>query len=233
MNAPLLRSFGPNIWLVDGTETEVFGFRYPTRMAVVKLADRGLVIWSPIKLSNTLRDELAVLGAVRHLIAPNSLHHVFLSEWQSTYPSARLSTAPGLREKRRDLVIATELDDRCQPDWSGELDCVLMRGNRITTEAVFFHRESGTVLFTDLLQQFPRGWFTGWRAIVARLDLMTAPEPTVPRKFRFAFTDRLAARDALSRILAWPVHKVVMAHGKPVETDGRALIMRAFHWLTH
>ncbi len=30
-----------------------------------------------------------------------------------------------------------------------------MRGNVITTEVVFFHVRSGTVLFTDLLQQLP------------------------------------------------------------------------------
>ena len=48
-----------------------------------------------------------------------------------------------------------------------------MRGNAITTEAVFFHRKSGVALFCDLLQHFPPGWFTGWRAVIAKLDGMT------------------------------------------------------------
>ena len=107
-----------------------------------------------------------------------------------------------------------------------------MRGNRITTEVVFFHRPSGAVLFTDLIQQFPPGWFRGWRALVARLDLMTQAEPAVPRKFRLAFNDRRAALAALARILDWPAEKVVMAHGAPVQQDGRAFIARAFGWLT-
>jgi hypothetical protein len=107
-----------------------------------------------------------------------------------------------------------------------------MAGNRITTEVVFFHRPSATVLFTDLLQQFPPGWFRGWRALAARLDLMTGPEPAVPRKFRAAFVDRRAARAALARVLAWPSSKVVMAHGRPVEREGQAFIARAFRWLT-
>jgi hypothetical protein len=69
---------------------------------------------------------------------------------------------------------------------------------------VFFHPASGTVLFCDLLQQFPSSWFRGWRAIVARLDLMVGDEPAVPRKFRLAQTDRGVARQALQQILAWP-----------------------------
>jgi hypothetical protein len=80
---------------------------------------------------------------------------------------------------------------------------------------VFFHRQSRTVLFTDLIQHFGPAWFTGWRAVVAKLDLMVAPEPQVPRKFRTAFVNRRAARAALTRILAWPAKRVLMAHCRP------------------
>lgn len=108
---------------------------------------------------------------------------------------------------------------------------MLMQGNLITTEVVFFHAKSGTVLFTDLIQQLPASSFSGWRALVAKLDLMVGPEPSVPRKFRVAFTNRRAARDSLERIFAWPAEKVLMAHGTPVEKDAPAFLRRAFGWL--
>jgi hypothetical protein len=231
MSQALLRPFGPNIWLADGAHAQVAGFRYPTRMAVIRLEDGGLLIWSPVALGDELAGQLAALGVVHHLVAPNSLHHLYLGAWQAAYPAARLHAAPGLAAKRPDLRIDVELADAPPGDWPADIDYVLMRGNTITTEAVFFHRSSGTVLFTDLIQQFPPGWFTGWRAVIARLDLMTEAEPAVPRKFRVAFTDRRAGRAALSRILDWPSDKVVMAHGTPVEQDGRAFISSAFGWL--
>jgi len=106
-----------------------------------------------------------------------------------------------------------------------------MRGNLIITEIVFFHRKSATVLFTDLIQHFRPGWFKGWRAIVARLDLMVATEPSVPRKFRVAFTARRAARGAIRQILAWPAERVLMAHGDPVTEGGQVFLRRAFRWL--
>jgi hypothetical protein len=87
------------------------------------------------------------------------------------------------------------------------------------------------VLFTDLIQHFRPGWFSGWRALVARLDLMEAPEPQVPRKFRLAIANRRAARRSLVRILAWPPDKVVLAHADPVLQNGRAFIARTFRWL--
>lgn len=227
-----MREFGRDIWIADGPEIAVAGFHYPTRLAVIRLADGGLVVWSPIRLTDDLRAAVDALGRVAHIVAPNSLHHLFLAEWQRAYPGARLYAAPGLRKKRRDLAFDAELGDAPAADWAGEIDQIAMRGNLITTEIVFFHRASGTLLFTDLLQQIASDRLSGWRKIVAKLDLMMGAEPSVPRKFRLTFIGRRKARAALERILGWPIEKVLMAHGTPVERDAPAFLRRAFGWLT-
>ncbi len=227
----MLKPFGHEVWTSDGPDVVIVGFHYPTRMAAIKLSDGHLFIWSPIRLTDALRAEVDALGQVRHVVAPNSLHHLFLPEWKSAYPAAKVYAPPGLRKKRKDIAFDADLGDAPNTDWAEEIDQVLVQGNLITTEVVFFHIKSGTVLFTDLIQQLPAGLFSGWRALVAKLDLMVGPEPSVPRKFRLAFTNRRAARDSLKRIFAWPAEKVLMAHGTPVEKDARAFLRRAFGWL--
>lgn len=228
----MLEVFGPNIWIADGAVvTAAARFRYPTRMAVIRLASRELALWSPIALTAPLRAEVEALGTVRYLVPPNSLHHTFLGDWQQAFPDAMVFAPPGLREKRGDIRFDADFADARVADWAGQIDHAIMWGNRITTEVVLFHRESGTAIFTDLLQHFPRGWFTGWRGLVARLDLMEGAEPAVPRKFRLAFHDRAAARRSLGRILAWPIDKVLIAHGPPMTKDGQAFLRRAFQWL--
>lgn len=228
----MLKEFGPNFWTADGpVVTAAAGFHYPTRMAVIRLTNGDLVIWSPIALTGDLGAEIEALGTVRYLVPPNSLHHTFLGDWQRSYPDATVYAPPGLREKRKDIRFDADFTDEPIAAWEEEVEHVIMWGNRITTEVVLFHRQSGTALFTDLIQQFPRGWFRGWRALVAQLDLMTAAEPTVPRKFRVAFTDRSVARKSLRRVLAWPTEKVIMAHGSPIMDDGQAFLRRAFRWL--
>jgi hypothetical protein len=228
----MLKQFAHDIWTADGSDIVIVGFPYPTRMAVIKLSGGGLFIWSPIPLTDDLRAEVDALGPVRHIIAPNSLHHLFLAAWKQAYPGAKVYAPPGLRKKREDIAFDADLGDAPDPEWAEEIDQVLMQGNVITTEVVFFHAKSGTVLFTDLIQQFPASSFSGWRAVVAKLDLMVGPEPSVPRKFRLAFTNRRAARASLERIFAWPAERVLMAHGTPVERDARILLRRAFGWLT-
>ena len=210
--------FGSELWLFDGPAvTGAAGFQFPTRMAVVRLpSDGGLWVWSPVALNKDVWDAIDALGPVRHLVAPNSLHHTFLAEWAARYPDARVHGAPGLTQEIAGTAIHSIIGDKPDPDWAGAVDQVIVRGNRITAEVVFFHRETSTVLVTDLVQQIPKGWYRGWRAVIARLDLMTALVPSVPRKFRMATTDKVAARNDVKQILEWPAHRLVMAHGNPV-----------------
>lgn len=222
------------LWLFDGPPvTGAGGFKFPTRMAVIRLPDEGgLWVWSPVALTEEVRRAVDALGPVRHLVAPNSLHHTFLAEWAATYPQARVHTAPGLTSEAASTVLHSTLKDQPDLEWDGVIDQVVMRGNRITTEVVFHHRASGAVLVTDLVQQIPQGWYRGWRAVVARLDLMTAASPSVPRKFRMATTDKAAMREGVERILSWPADRLVIAHGAPLMAGGKEALRQAFAWLS-
>ncbi len=228
----MLREFGPGIWVCEGPVVPfIFGFPYPTRMAVIKLSSGGLFVWSPVALSAALRGEVDALGPVRHLVSPNLLHHLFLGEWKSAYPDARLYASPGLRKRRKDLAFDAELGDAPDPDWAGDIDQVLVHGSLVMTEAEFFHRASGTAIFADLIENLPPDWFKGWRGFLARLDGIAAPNPGAPREWRASFIDRGAAHEALERILAWPIERVLIAHGEPASVNGAAFVREAFGWL--
>ncbi|HET7881208.1 MAG TPA: DUF4336 domain-containing protein [Acetobacteraceae bacterium] len=226
-----LLQVGPDIWIADGPVVSFFGFPYSTRMAVIRLADGKLFVWSPVALSQSLREALGALGPVGHLVSPNALHHVFLAEWKSAFPAARLYAPPRLRRKRKDLPFDAELDDTPQPDWSGEVEQVVLHGSFYLTQVVFFHVASRTVLFADAIQNFPRDWFTGWRGVVCRHGGIVAPNPGMPTDWRATFLHRRDARRALARILAWPIERVVLAHGDIPTGDGAAFVRRAFAWL--
>lgn len=226
-----LEQFGPEIWIVDGPVVSFHSFPYPTRMAVIRLHDGTLFVWSPIALSPPLRGSLDALGPVAHLVAPNALHHLFLGEWKSAYPAARLYAPPRLRRKRKDLPFDAELGDAPEPAWSGDIEQVVLGGSFYLTEIVFFHVLSRTVLFADAIQNFPRDWFTGWRGAVCRHGGILAPNPGMPKDWRATFLRRGKARLALGRILDWPIERVVIAHGELPAGDGAAFVRRAFSWL--
>ena len=148
MSEPLLQ-FGPEIWIADGPVASFYGFPYPARMAVVRLFDGSLFVWSPVALSGSLRASIDVLGPVRCLVSPNALHHLFLAEWKSAYPEARLYASPRLRGKRKDLAFDVMLAGVPEPEWAADIEQVVLHGSFYLTEVVFFHRHSHTALFAE------------------------------------------------------------------------------------
>ena len=123
-------------------------------MAVIRLSNGSLFVWSPVALSDSLSASVTALGPVRHLVAPNALHHLFLGEWKSAYPAARLYASPGLRRKREDLSFDAELSDAPEPQWAVDIDQVVLRGSFALTEVVFYHRGARTALFADPDSEF-------------------------------------------------------------------------------
>lgn len=223
--------FGPELWVIEGSDVDgMAGFRFPTRMAVIRLASGGLMLWSPVAPTDQIRATVAALGTPRFILAPNTLHHLHVADWQAAFPGVELHAAPGLSAKRPELDIAAELSATPDPRWAQEVDQIVLE-NRLATEVVFFHRPSATVIFTDLLQNMAPARFTGWRGAVARLDLMVGPEPAVPRKFRMGFRDRKAARDGVRRILDWPAQRLLLAHGTPLREGAQGAVEQAFSWL--
>jgi hypothetical protein len=227
MAAERLIAFGSEIWLAEGPVVTSLGFPTPTRMAIIRLADGGLFLWSPIQLTAGLQATVEVLGTVRYLVSPSKQHHQFLAEWKAAYPWARMYASPGLTQHRRDLVFDEKLQDRAPQAWAADLDQILVHGSFAMTEAAFFHRASKTALICDLIQHLPpgkglRGWLSKRRGVVE--------QATTPLDYRATFTHRKAIRNAVKHILAWNAERVIIAHGEPVEHAAGAFLQSALAW---
>jgi hypothetical protein len=229
---PSLVPIGEQSWRAEGPVVNFFaGFRYPTRMVVARLASGELWIWSPVEWTEGLEHELAALGPVGHLVAPNKIHHLYLDGWARHHPEARLYAAPGLASRRRDLAFCAELGDEPDPAWAGEIDQVVFRGSLVMEEVVFFHRASGTALVCDLIQRFDPAGLSGWRGALMRLDGLVGPDGSTPREWRASFLRRAAARRALRTALDWNPERLVIAHGELPQEHGRDALERGLHWL--
>ena len=86
----IVEKFAEDLWIAEGEIVNFYGFAYPTRCVIVRLADGSLWVWSPIRLSLELKGEVATLGSVAHLVSPNKIHHLYLKEWHEVFPEAKL-----------------------------------------------------------------------------------------------------------------------------------------------
>ncbi|HJM49729.1 MAG TPA: DUF4336 domain-containing protein [Alphaproteobacteria bacterium] len=232
---PTLTPLAEAIWLGEGAIVDFYGFPYPTRCLVVRLADGGLWVWSPVELTADLRAEVEALGPVAHLVSPNKIHHLFLAQWREAFPQAQLWGPASTVRKRRDLQFEAALEDTPPAVWGPEIDQAWFQGSFFMDEIVFCHRPSATVIIADLSENFGRAFlerhWRGWQRAIAGPWGITEAHGYPPLEWRLTFWHRAPARRARAKVLGWQAQRVVMAHGEWQRTGGQAYLERAFSWL--
>jgi len=223
-----MRQIHSDVWITEAP-LRFLGIEVGARMTVVRLPDSKLLLHSPVAVSAELVSEVAALGTVAYLVAPNRLHHLFVGQWKEAFPEALVYVAPGLETKRTDLEIAGVLTDEPEAGWAESLDQVLMRGFSLANEVVFFHRPSRTLIATDLAFNVGASSPLPTRLFVRLAGGYGRLAPTLLE--RLGIRDRAAFRESLERILAWPFERVVVAHGEVSEQGGREELVRGYGWL--
>jgi hypothetical protein len=231
----MLEELSPALWIVEGGTVSFHGFDYPTRMVVVRLENGELWLWSPIELTPAIRAEVLALGPVCHLVSPNSLHHLFLGEWQRAFPGARLWGTAATAAKRKDLAFSGTLADESPAPWAGQIDQFYFTNSPFVDELIFYHRASRTAIIADLSQTFDEAFldehWPWWLRRVARMSKMVEGWGYPPIDYRLSFRRRQTARPKIRALIEAHPAQVVVAHGKIVRTDGEAFLRRAFGWL--
>jgi hypothetical protein len=130
------------------------------------------------------------------------------------------------------IWIVADLGDEPPPEWTTEIDQLIFRGSRFMDEVVFFHRQSQTLILTDLIENFePSRVARGLRWVI-RLVGIADPSGKTPMDLRMTFLGRKAqARQAYKQMLAWTPEKIILAHGRWYPENGTAELKRAFQWL--
>lgn len=222
MNSEALTPIAEGVWQVSaGTQRFEGGLQLPLAASLVRLADGSLLLYSPAPLTQAQVTAIAELGDVRHLVAPNLLHHLFVQQAVQRYPGATLSGAPGLGRKRGDLSIRRELMSGAQP-FGAELEVLFVAGAPPINEALLFHHPTGTLLCADLLfhVEKPEGLW-------ARLFLTAVGangKLAQSRIWQLAVKDRAAYRASLQRLLSLDVQRVVPTHGAATARNREQLV---------
>ena len=224
----MLRRLADDVWVTERPQ-RFFGLPVGARMTVIRLSGGRLLLHSPLPLDAEIRAELDALGRVAYAVAPNRLHHLYAGDVVRAYPDARLWVAPGLPEKRPDLVHAGVLGDEAPVEWRGELEQAFFRGRPYENEVAFFHPATRTLILCDLAFNFgPRdAWPTRVLMSLLRSYGKLGPSRLDPLLIR----DRAAASASLERILAWDFDRVIVAHGDVQESGGYPLMRDGYAWL--
>ena len=227
MTQRTLEPIAPGLW-VEARRLRFAGVETGTRMSVVRLADGGLFVHSPVSLDDATRKAVDALGPVKAVVAPSRFHHLYVGEWIKAYPDAAAYCCPGLERKRPDLLWRGVLGDAPEAEWRGDLDQVFFGARSLESEVVFFHPSSRTLLCADLI--FNLGTHASRLTRIVAF-LMGSRKPGATLLEHVIIRDRRAAREQVDRMLAWDFDRIVLAHGAMIDRGGREVVRRAYAWV--
>src|SRR4051812_33577042 len=125
----MVTPFVDGVWL-DSEPVRIVGMHLSATMAVLRLGEGSLLVYSPVALTPERRAAVEALGRGAHLYAPSLYHDRWIGEWAAAFPSARVHAPAALAQKRRALRVdralggtrAAALDTAPEPDFAGVLD---------------------------------------------------------------------------------------------------------------
>ena len=220
---------GPGIHTMEGSWR-----RSPLkrRMTVMDVGSGRLAVHSGIRLRDHDAAALDRLGRVSLILVPNRFHGSEAAWYAERYRDAKvLVPAERLAVLERTMP---RIDGTLERDWPIELARVLEReclgGLRQLAEAVFLHTPSRTLVVTDLVFNLDRN-LTGLHGFLMQMNGIRGRfGPS--RLLLLAFVrDRKALARSLDRVLAWDFDRVVMSHGRVLESEGKQRMQEAFAFL--
>ena len=231
-----LKPVADNVWIVDSGPLHLMGLEIPVRMTVVRLASGDMWLHSPTRSDEALWRQIAELGPVRHLVAPNVAHWTFMKEWQDRCPEAVTWAAPGLRRRRQvkksGLRLDRDLGEAAPADWASEIEQTIVPGAAGFREVAFFHKPSRTLLLTDLIVNLEAARLPPATRAFSRLTGTLAPNGKAPAYLRLILRlRRREAAAAAARLAAWAPERVLFAHGRWFDRNGTAALRRSLGWL--
>lgn len=225
----MLKQLDENLWIYDEAASHL-GFEFGARMTIIKLGSGELLLHSPLEISPQLKTEIDALGPVRFVVSPFRFHYLALEDCARVYPDAKYFAPPGLDTKKVPSVnFSARLKDTPPDEWKNDLDQLIIKGNALNNEVVFFHATSKTLICADLCFNIPddRGALTS--LIAKGLGVHEHFAPSL--NFKIAVRNKTLVRQSIRKILQWDFERVIISHGDIIESGGKQKMRAAFAWL--
>lgn len=224
-----LHPLGEEIW-EHSHDIRFCGMLLPHRMTVIRLPGAKLLLHSPTRYDEATVDALSRIGTVTEIVAPNRYHDLFLEEWLSAVPEARLWIPPGMNQ-RYPRMTGRVCEISQDTGWE-EIACVPLQGLPRLSEVAFFHTTSKSLIVADLLFNIDGNARFATR-VAARLGGFYR-RLAMPLDMKLWYVrDREALKQSIQRIMNFPFDKIIIGHGANICCDGRTEFRQALQWLLH
>jgi len=219
----------------------------------VRLSTGALAVFSPVSLTQEVRERVDSLGGnVKYIAAPDLQHHLHISAWKKAYPQAQILAPEGLWEKRHtnpefkgeepfQHVFKKGATNMISEEFDAEFETEYVHGHG-SRELIFLHRPSRTVIEADMLfnlpatEQYSKAPEGNPMNLLTKmvLPMLSIGSPAIGQR-RFTWyilsqQDRSAFTESVKRVNQWDFDRIIPCHGDVIETGAKGVWQDVMAW---
>lgn len=185
---------------------------------------------------------------LKYIIAPDTEHHLFITDWADAYPQARVVGPSGLPEKRAhagkparfDTVLGPDAMS-VGPDFDRDIECEYV-GAHPSHEIVLLHKPDRTLIVADYMfdapprEQYSRTGEAPNAGILSKVFQMflsaqgTALAQRRMQWYALSRGDRDGYAKSARRVAGWDFDRIIPCHGDVIEGNGKSMFKKVFGW---
>ncbi|KIY74114.1 hypothetical protein CYLTODRAFT_416374 [Cylindrobasidium torrendii FP15055 ss-10] len=198
------------------------------RSTAVKLSTGGVWVVASTPLSKETKETLDKLGPVQWIVSPDAVHHLFLDEFKTAYPEAKvIATADAIKRHgnpslKVDGVWGKDAAD-AKYGFEDDIEWIYFDGFA-NKDVAFLHKASKTLIEADLLfnlpakEQYSKTKSSGSFPLFKNLN----PYHNFHTKFLGNLAkDKVAMKRDAQAVANWDFDRIIPCHGDVVETGGK------------
>jgi len=198
------------------------GVKLRARTSVIRLDDGSLLVHSPTPPTEAWLAQVAELGEVRWLVVPNTFHHLGTPAAAAAFPDAKIVAPAAVAAKQPALRIHADIATFTELP---ELAPIPLEGVAFLAETLLYHRSTKTLFGADVALWADEADHWTWRfaaRVMGCYQRLRVP-PDVRKKI-----DKVAAARTMRALSTLSIDRLVVAHGKVVETEPLERLLEAW-----
>ncbi|KAF9530013.1 hypothetical protein CPB83DRAFT_851435 [Crepidotus variabilis] len=225
MSMTVIREVASGVWTFSAPFSR-FGVPIGGRSTAISLQEGGVWVLASTPLDIETKTKLDELGHVKYIVSPDAVHHLYLSEFKRTYPSAKLIATAAAIQRHGDPKQFDGAWGRDEPiakyGFEREIDVCYFSGHH-NREVAFLHRASKSLIQGDLLFNLPaKEQYSKSKASGSFLGLAFQPQGWLHRKLTWTLgMDKEAMKRDVMTVSGWDFDRIIPCHGDVIENDGK------------
>lgn len=194
----------------------------PVRSTYVSVKEGGILI-SPGSMLQL--DQLKNLPLVTDIVAPNLFHCAGMMKASSFFSIAKKWGAPNSKMSKPDVEWTDELIKEKWP-YTSELPMIHLQGMPSVNEVVFFHKESKSLIVTDLCFNMLDAKGIGSWLILNLFG--TYKKFAISKLLLKQVKDKQAFENSLAEVFSYDFDNIILSHGYNIMGEAKSKLKKAF-----